>query len=233
MYQRLDRPISAIHRQRLLLEFTGSADNEPVSATDETRLPPGCFSLRHGFPSWVERGLYEFIGGDLKTAAAEGNLVGSDGGNGSEALESPASSIQTLQTLPDVGPLARAKDGSQQPDLKVPISTILKYVALSFTDVSLLDSLPLDAAGNPGAWHAWRSYRRLPPTPKGYSAASPSSDRAASGIGQRQPGEWNWEGVWEKRVKAGVENSLTDQALFGDARRGVDEMVTKSNRSEA
>lgn len=141
--------------------------------------------------------------------------------------QSPTSSTHPFQPVAHVEPSEWVKDKSQRPDVSVPISTILKYVASSFTDVRLLDSLPLDAAGNPGAWHAWRSYRRLPPAPKSSSTAFPlSSDGIASTIGRKQPGDWNWEGVWEKRVKAGVETSLTDQALFGEARRGADEMVT-------
>src|SRR5436190_18841862 len=34
---------------------TGSSDTDTVSATDEERLPPGGFSLRHGFPHWFGR----------------------------------------------------------------------------------------------------------------------------------------------------------------------------------
>ncbi len=34
---------------------TDIQDNGTVSATDEERLPPGGFSLRHGFPAWFGR----------------------------------------------------------------------------------------------------------------------------------------------------------------------------------
>lgn len=35
---------------------TDIQDNGTVSATDDERLPPGGFSLRHGFPDWFGRG---------------------------------------------------------------------------------------------------------------------------------------------------------------------------------
>jgi hypothetical protein len=31
----------------------------------------------------------------------------------------------------------------------------------------------------------------------------------------RRPGEWNWEGVWEDRVKNGISNSLSEPVMFG------------------
>ena len=37
---------------------------------------------------------------------------------------------------------------------------VLRYVRSAFTDDMVLDSVPLEAAGNPGAWHAWRAHRR-------------------------------------------------------------------------
>jgi hypothetical protein len=31
----------------------------------------------------------------------------------------------------------------------------------------------------------------------------------------RRPGEWNWEGVWEDRVRKAVKASLSEPALYG------------------
>ncbi len=37
---------------------------------------------------------------------------------------------------------------------------VLKYIKSTFDKPDVLDSVPLEAAGNPGAWHAWRTHRR-------------------------------------------------------------------------
>jgi hypothetical protein len=44
----------------------------------------------------------------------------------------------------------------------------------------------------------------------------------------RRPGEWNWEGVWEERVKRSIQASTTDQVLFGNA-GAVDELIRFTN----
>ncbi|KAJ3508342.1 hypothetical protein NM208_g15833 [Fusarium decemcellulare] len=31
----------------------------------------------------------------------------------------------------------------------------------------------------------------------------------------RHPGEWNWDGVWEDRVKKGIASSLSEPVLYG------------------
>jgi hypothetical protein len=50
--------------------------------------------------------------------------------------------------------------------------------------------------------------------PEGYQrlAGGTSAPLAA-----RRPGEWNWDGVWEVRVKKGVDASLTEAVLFGNS----------------
>jgi len=91
---------------------------------------------------------------------------------------------------------------------------VLVYMKSTFEDATILDNIPLEAAGNPGAWHAWRSYR-------GFSKAStqlisPIDGRRSPDAGsQNQPVSWNWEGVWESRVKIAIENSLSDPILYG------------------
>jgi len=98
------------------------------------------------------------------------------------------------------------------------IVQVLEYVKSAFEDASLLDNLPLDSAGNQGAWHAWRAYRGLPNT-----ASRPASPvKTHFGNVPKHPGEWKWDGVWESRVKHGIESSMSDAALFGSSNvRGV------------
>ena len=167
---------------------TGAADTDTVSATDEERLPPGGFSLRHGFPEWFER-----------TSEAE-----------------PKSSLEHPTAV-----------------------DVLQYIRSAFDDATVLDSVPLRAAGNPGAWHAWRSYRskaihdsqdhalasttpsdgdakELVNTPDQQAGARASSDR------KRRPGEWDWDGVWEERARKGIEGSIAEPVLYGNAVAGDD-----------
>lgn len=103
---------------------------------------------------------------------------------------------------------------------------ILQYVRAIFDSESVLDSVPLTAAGNPGAWHAWRSYRsktlpyrpasslRQANTPEDTVRERSASPRQQPG-GARKPGEWNWLGVWESRVRKCVQATISDTALFG------------------
>ncbi|KAI0479018.1 ubiquitin-conjugating enzyme [Xylariaceae sp. FL0804] len=174
---------------------TDIQDNGTVSATDVERLPPGGFSLRHGFPAWFGRT-----------------------GRGTAGSSQPSGQQETRLT-PHRPPPADAR-GGDTPDSKgsavggspafadtnrAEVSTfeVLRYIRSTFDDESVLDSLPLEAAGNPGAWHAWRTYQI------GKGKMPPSSDAA------RKPGEWNWEGVWEERVKKGVATSLSEAVMFG------------------
>jgi hypothetical protein len=204
-----------------------------VSATDEERLPPGGFSLRDlGVAGWFGRASRRSAGpqdGSLQTPLRRDVESPSSGRGSSTGQRSGVGS----------GNSGEAPSGGH-------ISTyeILHYIRSTFDDESVLDAIPLSAAGNPGAWHAWRSHRiksgaviSTSPSlstkdrstwhdglsdsgdsssggaPEGYSrlAGGTSAPSAAA----RRPGEWNWEGVWEVRVKKGIENSISEAALFG------------------
>lgn len=204
---------------------TGFADNEPVSATDEGRLPPGGFSLRHGFPRWFERPRGELEKTIVKLDRSRGGSMSeTDDSDGGYIPDTPSPFPRTHQiSTPQQSHLPKTPEEAHG---GVSVSNLLTYVVSSFLDVELLDTLPLEVAGNPGAWHAWRSYRRMVPNSKRLSGVSQlSGEIRTSATVHKQPGEWNWEGVWEKRVRGGIESSLSDQVLFGDARRGGDEMV--------
>lgn len=103
------------------------------------------------------------------------------------------------------------------------IVEVLHYVRLLFCTPELLDAVPLDAAANPSAWHAWRSYRARVlgeglPAVKGDGGAGREGSAAAAQQqpgGARRPGEWNWSGVWEDRVRKVVAASRAEGVLFG------------------
>lgn len=191
---------------------TDIQDNGTVSATDDERLPPGGFSLRHGFPEWFGR----------VRRSAEASL---------SAPTSPVVEQTPVFASPDPGASSAAGPSYMQTSRPVVASMyqVLKYIKNAFDKPEVLDAVPLDAAGNPGAWHAWRTHRRkqqakqaegekqgsdgAPATP---SPKKPAGEKKAAGQAvTRKPGEWNWDGVWEDRVKKGVATSLSEHVLYG------------------
>lgn len=83
----------------------------------------------------------------------------------------------------------------------------------AFDDEIALDTLPLEAAGNSGAWKAWRAYRRS------NEADSKLVDSAPS---LHEQDEWSWDGVWEERVRKGVDASIAESTLYGGTSGGDD-----------
>ncbi|KAF3068662.1 hypothetical protein CFAM422_007868 [Trichoderma lentiforme] len=203
------------------------------STAERPRLPPGGFSLEHGFPEW--------FGGSAARSR--------HGSRGRRGPSPSASSTKSGQSSSDKPPMVPPKDDVpryMQTDQKT-ISTysLLKYIRSSFDKAEVLDAVPLAAAGNPGAWHAWRTHRRkqrkalneniksnrlsrlsilsdLQPREN----ASEQGDAIAFDVRSiasqstmatmaREPGEWNWDGVWEDRVKKGVASTLTESVLYG------------------
>lgn len=110
----------------------------------------------------------------------------------------------------------------------VTVAEILRYVRTVFEDADLLDSTPFEAAANPGAWYAWRSYRGR--DTKVLAAKTSEKAEAKDGSGTstpsrpKGPSEWNWEGVWEERVKRVVQASLSEASLYGKSGVGEDDV---------
>jgi Ubiquitin-conjugating enzyme len=171
-----------------LTTYTASG-MDTVSASDQEILPPGGFSLRHGFPAWF--------------------------------------------------PSLSSGSGSSK---KYSVYQILEYIRHAFNDEDFLDSIPLNSVANPGAYHAWHTFRNrklqaraLSPQPglsskrnSGLEGASGSSVERSQQNAHRK--QWNWDGVWEERVKRGIQSSLSHQALFGNA-AAADDMIRFSNIS--
>ncbi|TGO13650.1 hypothetical protein BTUL_0065g00060 [Botrytis tulipae] len=179
---------------------TDTQSDGTVSATDEERLPPGGFSLREGFPAWFGR--------TSRKGAEQGTPTKAGGSTAeSEAMSSPGSGIYSL---------GKTADG-----VRVGVYEVLRYIRRTFDDELVLDQVPLEAAGNPGAWHAWKSYRikigKMTAEKKDSDLKDPTSPVVA-----RAPGEWNWDGVWETRVKKGVEASTAETVLYG---LGADDLI--------
>lgn len=207
--------------------YAAGGENGKSSTTERPRLPPGGFSLEHGFPEW--------FGGERRRRGV-----------------SP-SAMSTKSARSTSGkPAAPPKDLPRymQTDRKT-ISTysLLKYIRNAFDKAEILDAVPLSAAGNPGAWHAWRTHRRKQgkvfddkkkkrmsrisdgqPKEGGSEqgdAVVSDAKSIASQSTTREPGDWNWDGVWEDRVKKGVASTLTESVLYGAS--GIsDDMVRRA-----
>ena len=106
--------------------------------------------------------------------------------------------------------------GAAQLSLKYPttIYEVLAYMKGAFDDETALDRLPLEAAGNSGAWKAWRAYRK--------SEGVETQDASTPEHGAKCQDEWSWDGVWEERVRKGIDNSIADATLYGGAGGGGD-----------
>lgn len=168
-----------------------------ISAADEEKLPPGGLVLKEGFPEWFE---------NKNTEAAK-----------------------RQETEP------AASEGADTPtathDAPPHIAQVLQYVRLVFSAPEIIDGVPLSSAANPSAWHAWRSHRakvlgenRAQSPAKSLSGDASSegslSPRAAQPGGARRPGEWNWSGVWEDRVRKVIAASRAEGTLFGGGEAG-------------
>lgn len=192
---------------------TDVQDNGTVSASDAERLPPGGFSLRHGFPDWFRR---SSRGPNASPRPSSGQREGLQ-----TPHRPPPPSMSSAETPGSKGSAVGSSPGFAETSIKEASTyEVIRYIRSTFNDEDVLDSIPLEAAGNPGAWHAWRTHQAengkvLTDTHSDVDTIGSSSDVAQSPEPQRKPGDWNWEGVWEERVKKAVSVSLSEPVLFG------------------
>lgn len=119
----------------------GRSQSQPSAAhynynQNVSNLPPGSFTLKHGFPNW-------YSASSPKTTSSPG----------SKKLPpnpplTPLDPTTTSLSLPSV---AQEKEKS--------ILQVLYYLKSVFSSVSVLDDIPPHLAANLGAWRAWRSFR--------------------------------------------------------------------------
>ncbi|KAJ5167372.1 uncharacterized protein N7482_006153 [Penicillium canariense] len=220
---------------------TSSASDNPVSATDEERLPPGGFSLRHGFPHWFGRAKRSGLTSGKSSRNVSGNSAGAAPGGGIASAGAGAEGNVASDGLASVATqCGQGPEGGEEklrisqlplaeqfaePRKVVPVAELLDYIRSTFDDEEVLDSLPVEAAGNPGAWHAWKAHRR---------GGNGISDLKRGSPQARLPGDWHWDGIWARRVQDEIEASRSDPMLFGSAARGgVDEMIKFSRLDDA
>ncbi|EGD91201.1 hypothetical protein H112_01000 [Trichophyton rubrum D6] len=207
---------------------------DSVTGTIEEQLPPGGFSLRHGFPQWfvkIERSAVGSLSSSRSTSGQKPGNIGVDVEQDSGLVES-----STDEIISRISPLPCDIRDPKKPDVTdVTTLDLLEYIRSTFDDETVLDSIPLEATGCPNAWHAWSAHRRQPRTgpaterrsSKDAGVSSPSTlgrtlspdSIQRSSPQARSPGEWNWEGVWLKRVKENIHHSFLESVLFGSSSR--------------
>lgn len=192
----------------------GSLSSDPVSATDEERLPPGGFGLSDAFPHWFGRLEQSALSSEHSSRAVSGAHD-----EGDALSRGKPSFRQAGRRLP-----------SDHDESRSSIIDVLYYVKRAFDEEGVLDRLPLEAAANPGAWKAWRAHRRDALQDAG-NRGSPDDrtiaerrheSRLTIPGGSQRPDEWSWDGVWKERVKKGIDASISNQVLFGP---GGDDIV--------
>lgn len=210
---------------------TGSLSSDPVSATDEDRLPPGGFSLRFGFPHWFGRAEKTIVTSSASSSNASGSHSNSSHvsvGLGIHSLQdSSQSQITQFQRLqPHTVRSQSMRDSSRT---STSIIEILEYLKRSFDDETTLDAIPIEASGNPGAWNAWQAHRKYSVTDLQMKIDSSNSARSGKqdagntvASNRKQPEEWSWDGVWEERVQKGIDASISDSVLYGNPGGGDD-----------
>ena len=125
----------------------------------------------------------------------------------------PADDTDTRESSTNCDP-ALADVAQAHRDRPMRIFEVLQYVKRAFDDEAALDNLPLEVAGNSGAWKAWRAYRMT----KGVLVG----DAVAVASNTTQQEEWSWDGVWEERVRKGIDASIAEPTLYGGTTGGDD-----------
>lgn len=118
---------------------------------------------------------------------------------------------------------------------------VLAYMKAAFDNEKTLDDLPFEFSGNPGAWKAWRAHRKDTAEcgTSNYSRTTNSlhrQDAVEASASHRQPEnikqseEWNWDGVWQQRVRKGIDASISAPVLYGSS--GDEDPVSRDSSAQ-
>ena len=195
---------------------TSSLGSDTVTAADQERLPSGGLSLRHGFPKWFRHN--DQSGMALLVEESPESSLDITVGSECDSDEHSTIVLHQTQKKESIAPNPLTGSGLQISvnGTAVPsVIDVLHYLKQSFEDESLVDSVMLDEACNEGAWHAWKAHREHKSVINRNSTQKDGQANLSQGkYGIKLLSEWNWEGVWAKRVKAIIDTSISDPALF-------------------
>ena len=194
----------------------GSLSSDTVSANDDERLPPGSFSLRYGLPNLFN-----------KSRKRDGKVAETPPGSGQKMTIHMASTnisigeqsdLHAGRNLETSDPLMSTQNANPSRGRTVgsTIVHVLDYMRRCFCEETLLDKVPLELAGNIGAWKAWSAYRAS----KGVSLKEGAKD----GHSKDHQEDWNWDGVWVNRVRKGIDQSLAQSTVYGSG--DVEDLVS-------
>ena len=195
---------------------TSSSELDKLTTTDQERLPPGGLSLRHGFPTWFKQNDQSSIPplGEESPKSSLDTAVGSE----CDSDEHPNVVLRQVSKKEYTVPDHVAGNGFRISvnHIVVPsINDVLHYMKQIFEDESVLDIILLDEACNEGAWHAWKAYRaHMNVISRTGNQKDGQVSLSQGRNGMKSLSDWNWEGVWAKRVKAIIDVSISDPALF-------------------
>ncbi|MCJ1390271.1 hypothetical protein MMC18_003129 [Xylographa bjoerkii] len=202
---------------------SSSVSDAAAGTSDQERLPPGGFSLKHAFPDWFGQ-----TTPSNSTPLSEGNLSTSFERRSEPDCDSDehrnAEPTQNTRGAHDTDSRA-GKPQSLSQRREVPtMAAILHYMKSSFEDEKLLDSLPLESAVCSGAWHAWLAYRGK--AEQDFLLVRQDELLETQVAQQEKPSmvpkpakpvnHWNWDGVWMNRVRTCIEASISEPILYAN-----------------
>ena len=215
---------------------SGTPRNDAISTGDQECLPPGGFSLKYGFPHWFEDPGQSNI--SSQGSSPNASMSSEPRQQSAESRGMPGSLVVQTSDIASQTSCSPAQ-GQWNPRVASPITSkppksvvsIVDYMKRAFDDYQILDSVPLELAGNSGAWKAWQAHRKHmfyistekqavstslfgSSGNKGLKDGSLSSEPAVLKR-SKQPEEWNWNGVWQDRVYNGVNASISGPVLYG------------------
>lgn len=220
---------------------TQSSDKVHVGAGEY--LPPGGFSLVYGFPRWFEKPGSSVASSMPSSQESSGfsqhqTHAHETQGIDKESMASTCNGSGEQSCFPHGREGAHTLKTCASFTARVDITAVLEYVKKAFDDVELLDNIPLDSAANAGAWKAWRAHRKgiLNISTESRGSLAPrdgrdlrdTSDKEISLQRPSQSEDWNWDGVWQERVRNVIIASNSELTLYGAC--GGDDPVGTQHR---
>lgn len=207
---------------------TQSSDKVHVGAGEY--LPPGGFSLVHGFPRWFEKPESSVTSSMPSSQESSGFSQHQRYAHETQGIEEESMAL-TSNGSGEQSCFLHGRERAHTPKTcgsltaRVGITAVLRYVKKAFDDVELLDNISLDSAANAGAWKAWRAHRKgiLNTSTESRGSLAPrngrelrnTSDKEISLQRPSQSEDWNWDGVWQERVRNVIIASNSELALYG------------------